>query len=124
MKAKPIQVTLMIDGKEKVFTRHFVKARIHRKALEMEKEFIEKEATILEALDARIALLCEAFDNEFTADQVEEGLNAIGIQDTWYDVINVGILGQPTREELEKREKLMGKYLQEQKKLQKKEKEE
>ncbi|MDV2683801.1 hypothetical protein RYX56_05690 [Alkalihalophilus lindianensis] len=112
---RALKLTLTIEGKEKTFTQHFVPLKIHRKALEMEKEFKEKEVGQIEAIDLRVALLVEAFDHKFTADQVENGLNAIGINDIWYEVIGVGLLGYPTKKELEKQEKEMGKFLAEMK---------
>lgn len=81
----------MIENEEKTFSVPFVKGRIFRKALKMNKTLNSGELT--EALlDELIEFVCEVFNNQFTPEQVEDGLPVDGYMETlrgvFFEVIN------------------------------------
>lgn len=109
-----MEITLNIKGEEKTFTQSFVKFKIKREALEVEKYAQDPGHDPIELLDRQFKLIIEAFDKQFTKSDLDNGLNTIGHRDVIYDIIGVNILGYPTREELEKREEEvdMGKLIE------------
>ncbi|MCY8562213.1 hypothetical protein P9D51_22895 [Bacillus sonorensis] len=118
--AEPLKITLRIDGEEKEFYQEFVLMKYKRKALEIEKDARKPEADPLDIEARQLNLIHKVFGEQFTKKQLEEGLNVIGMRDVLYDIIGVGLLGYPTREELEKKNeedalgKLMEKLMMEQ----------
>ncbi|KMM55447.1 hypothetical protein ACH95_19130 [Bacillus glycinifermentans] len=109
-----MEITLRIKGEDKTFTQNFVKFKIKREALDIEKYAQNPDHDPIELLDRQFKLIVEAFDKQFTKTDLENGLNTIGHMDVIYDIIGVNILGYPSREELEKRaeEADMGKLLE------------
>lgn len=67
-----MQIKLMIGEEEKSFVAHFVKGRILRRAFELNKKFETMDQ--LEQLDSLVAFVCEVFGDQFTPDQVWDGL--------------------------------------------------
>lgn len=104
-----MEITLKINGKDKTFVQEFVPLKFVRKALEVEKYASNPNYDAEELLDKRLNLIVEAFDKQFTKDELENGMNAIKHQETMYEIIGVGILGYPSLEEREE----MGKFLEE-----------
>lgn len=118
--SKPLEITLRIDQKDQTFYQEFVSLKYKRKALEIELD-TKKEGIEPGDIEARqLNLIWEVFGKQFTKKQLDEGLNAIGFRDVLYDIIGVGLLGYPSREEIEAREsendlgKLVEKLMKEQ----------
>ncbi|MEH7157475.1 phage tail assembly chaperone G [Neobacillus drentensis] len=82
---------LMIDDKEKTFSVPFVKGRIFRKALKMNRTLNQGELTE-EVLNELEEFVCEVFENQFTPEQIEDGLPIDGLMATlrgvFFEVIN------------------------------------
>lgn len=72
-----MQITLRIEDKEKTFTNDFVKGRIFRNALKLNKQIRENgiDDTNAEDLDPMIEFTVIAFDKQFTIDEVWDGLS-------------------------------------------------
>lgn len=90
-----MKIKLRVDGKEKTYTNDFVKALVFRKALELNKKFTNGlELGEVETFDALIEFVVFAFDNQFTVEEVWEGLNAAQILNEpnriFNEVLNLG----------------------------------
>jgi len=90
-----MQITLRIDGDNKTFINDFVKARVFRNALKM-NERMRKEGNEIsvETFDEMISFVVNVFDNQFTIDDVWDGLEAGKLQDeimrVFNNVLNIG----------------------------------
>jgi hypothetical protein len=67
-----MQIKLMINEEEKTFLAHFVKGRILRRAFEINKKL--KDVDELEMLDTLVEFACEVFKDQFSPDDVYDGL--------------------------------------------------
>jgi len=90
-----MQITLKIDGQEKIFSNDFVKARVFRNALKMnEKMRTEGNEISVETFDEMISFVVHVFDNQFTIDDVWDGLEAGKLQEeimrVFNNVLNIG----------------------------------
>lgn len=94
-----MEITLKIDGEDKTFVQEFVPLKLYRKAVEIEKFTQENPDEEIEIFDKRLNLIVEAFDKQFTKDELENGLNATNHLQVFYEIIGVGIMGLPTLEE-------------------------
>jgi len=99
-----MQIKLRIDGQEKTFTNDFVKARVFRNALKMnEKMRIEGNEISVETFDEMINFIVNVFDNQFTVDDIWDGIEAGMIQGeimrVFNSVINIGGLETATTNE-------------------------
>lgn len=106
----------MVDGKEKKFVQTFIPFSMKRKALEQEIEMNQEHADPLVNLDMKLDLMVEAFGNQFTKDELENGLNTIGSDDVFYETVGVNVLGYMPLKELKKRQfeaEKMGKLMME-----------
>ena len=103
-----MEITLRINGEDKTFVQDFVPLKLYRKALAVEKYALSKNVDEEKLFDKRLNLIVEAFNHQFTKDELENGLNAIEHQKVFYNIIGVGILGYPPIDE-----KDMEKYLKE-----------
>lgn len=63
----------MMGKEEKIFVAHFVKGRILRRAFEINKNLSKYDE--LEQLDTLVAFVCEVFSDQFTPDEVWDGLD-------------------------------------------------
>lgn len=68
-----MQIKLMFGEEEKTFVAHFVKGRILRRAFEINKKL--SDADQIEQLDLLVAFVCEVFADQFTPDDVWDGLD-------------------------------------------------
>ncbi|AJK89349.1 MAG: hypothetical protein M3043_00180 [Lysinibacillus fusiformis] len=96
-----MQIILRIDKKEKTFTNDFVKARVFRNALKMnEKMRKEGNEITVETFDEMINFVVNVFDNQFTVDDVWDGLEAGLLQSeimrVFNSVLNIGGLEATT----------------------------
>lgn len=72
-----MEITLRINGEAKVFTKDFVSAKVLYDAIALNETFAqEKGASVINQLDKLVDYVVKAFDNQFTADDVLEGLPA------------------------------------------------
>lgn len=89
-----MKITLMIDGKEKTFEQKFVSGRMLRKTIELdggfeklkdeastinekgEKEYNDDRYDRLKDLELTSEYIAEAFNNQFTADEFMDGVEA------------------------------------------------
>ncbi len=90
-----MQIKLRINSEEKTFTNDFVKARVFRNALKMnEKMRNEGNEISVETFDEMIGFVVNVFDNQFTVDDVWDGLEAGKLQDeimrVFNNVLNIG----------------------------------
>jgi hypothetical protein len=88
-----MQFKLMIEDKEKIFYAPYIKGRIFRRALEMNKKLNAGEVDV-EVSDELVTFVCEVFNNQFTPAEVWDGLELEGVlpklQDVFFEVINKG----------------------------------
>ena len=77
-----MQFTLKIDGKDKVFSRMFVPAGVFKEALRVNRYFRENELDVssVESYDMLIDFVIFVFENQFTADEVWNGLQISDFQ--------------------------------------------
>ncbi|MDY7222089.1 phage tail assembly chaperone G [Halalkalibacterium halodurans] len=88
---RKMEVTLVQDGEKKTyFSPDFISGRMMRRAMEIRKEM---DLSFLgpEELDEVVDYLCEVFGNQFTRDQVYDGLDLDDldtfIRDTLLDIL-------------------------------------
>src|SRR5699024_12156671 len=96
-----VEIKLRINGEDKTFVQEFAPLGIYRKALELEKYADSEEADPLKLFDKRLNLIVEIFGKQFTKDELENGMNVIGHQREFYNIVGVGVLGYRTLEEQE-----------------------
>ncbi|WP_428909468.1 phage tail assembly chaperone G [Niallia sp. Krafla_26] len=91
-----MQITLNKNGSEKTYINDFVKARHFRNALKLNKEFRESNLTIAdeETYQKLSEFTVSVFDNQFTLDELEEGISAKSylyeLQRIFNEVLNLG----------------------------------
>lgn len=68
-----MQINLKIEGKEKTFSASFIKARMFRRALGFQNNFDFNNLSE-EDLDKLVSFICELFENQFTIDELWDGL--------------------------------------------------
>ena len=76
-----MKIVLRVDGKDKTYTEDFVKGIVFRKALELNKKV--REATNVgeaEFYDEFVEFLAFAFGNQFSSEEVWNGLSVTQIQ--------------------------------------------
>lgn len=100
-----MQIKLRIDGQEKTFTNDFVKARVFRNALKMNEEMSkEGDGITVATFDEMMGFVVNVFDNQFTVDDLWDGLEGGNFQDeimrVFNNVLNMGGLttASPTTE--------------------------
>lgn len=82
-----MKLELNIDGKEKIFTVAFIKSRMLRKLLEIKKR-MDFENIQEDELDELVAFVCEVFGNQFSVDDVYDGLPLEKLMPTITSVMN------------------------------------
>ena len=68
------QIQLSIEGKEKVFAVPFVSARIMKRAIQIQPH-IDINNLTAENVDIMADFMVEAYNNQFTADEVLDGMS-------------------------------------------------
>lgn len=72
-----MQITLRIDGKDKIFTNDFVPGRVFRNALLINKKMKDKGVELSpELFDELIEFCVTAFSKQFTIDEFWDGIDA------------------------------------------------
>jgi hypothetical protein len=89
-----MQITLFVNGEEKTFTVPFVKARMLRRALEIIKKYDLNDVDV-QTLDVLVSYVVDLFNNQFTVDDIYDGIPADKLISTILDCINtvVGAVG-------------------------------
>lgn len=90
-----MQITLLIDGKEKTFTNDFVKARVFRNALKLNEKLRGFENNVTpELFDEMVEFVVAVFDRQFTIDEFYDGIEVSKmineIMRIFNEVLNVG----------------------------------
>lgn len=90
-----MKITLRIDKKDTTFVNDFVKARVFRNALKMnEKMRNDGDKISVETFDEMIGFVVNTFDDQFTVDQVWDGIEAGNLQPeimrVFNNVLNIG----------------------------------
>ena len=98
-----MKITLRIDKNEKTYTNDFVKARIFRNALKLNKEFKEEGSGIsVELFDTLVEFVVTAFGNQFTIDEFWDGVETQNLQSevmrVFNEVLNLGGLAVESEE--------------------------
>lgn len=86
---------MLIDGKEKTFTNDFIKARVFRNALKMNEKMKEAGNEItLDTFDDMIGFVVSVFENQFTVDDMWDGMELGQLQSdlmrVFNSVLNIG----------------------------------
>lgn len=82
-----MEIKLRIDGKDKTFTADFISARMVRRTIEV-SDGINFESLKPEELDKLIDYVVELFGNQFTRDDVYDGLSSKDLLSTITNCIN------------------------------------
>ncbi|UTR05449.1 hypothetical protein MM326_15230 [Alkalihalobacillus sp. LMS6] len=99
-----MKITLRIDGKDKEFTQSFIPFSLKKEALKQEIEMNQEGADPIENLDMKMDFLVRAFGNQFTREELENGMNTIGSDDVFYETVGVNVLGFMPLKELKKQQ--------------------
>lgn len=99
-----MNIKLNIDGKEKTFNLKKVKGSLYRKFLEIQQILIDLEKTEtgygLEHFDMMVTFICQAFNNEFTEDQLLDDIGADEITLKFYEIAK--FVGDKTAERMKR----------------------
>ena len=92
-----MEITLKIDNKDKSFVAGFISARMVRRTVEVAKN-INYENISPEELDKLMDYIVELFDNQFTRDEIYDGLSSKSLIPTITKCINevVGAMDDAT----------------------------
>lgn len=75
-----MQITLRIDGKDKIFKQEFISGRMFRRTLEIQKLFRvnEEGKNVIDEthIDALVDYVVELFGRQFTIDDFYDGVEA------------------------------------------------
>ncbi|NEU29933.1 hypothetical protein GN156_03970 [bacterium LRH843] len=84
-----MKIILNIDGKDKTFVNDFVKGRIFRNALLLNKKLKDEGGDFsVELFDAMIEFVVSAFDKQFSVDEFWDGIEAHKLQDEVMRIFN------------------------------------
>ena len=89
-----MEITLKLDKKDKTYTTGFISARMVRRTIEVSKQ-VNFASLSPEELDILIDYVVELFDNQFTRDDVYDGLASKDLISTITKCINE-VVGQMT----------------------------
>lgn len=85
-----MNIKLNIDNKEKIFYLKKVKGSLYRRFLEIQQILIDSEKSEtgygLEHFDMMVTFICQAFNNEFTEDQLLDSVGADEITLKFYEM--------------------------------------
>jgi hypothetical protein len=95
-----MDIKLRIDGKDKTFTADFISARMVRRTIEVSNG-INFESLKPEELDKLVDYIVELFSNQFTRDDVYDGLSSRDLLSTITNCITevVGGMSESTKGE-------------------------
>jgi hypothetical protein len=81
-----MQIKLLIAGEEKSFNNLFIKGRMLRRALEINKK-MDFSNLSEEDLDGLVDYVCEVFNGQFSRDEFYDGIDVGDMMVTIQDVI-------------------------------------
>ncbi|MET3507033.1 phage tail assembly chaperone G [Halalkalibacter oceani] len=87
-----MKVTLEINKKEKQFIAPSIKARAFRRALELNAK-LDFENLTVDDLDTLTGFVCEVYGNQFTVDDLYDGLPAAEFLPTLTDTMTAIVSG-------------------------------
>lgn len=93
-----MNITLLKNGETKTYTQLFVSARYMRKALELRKEMNLNNLSV-EDIDTSVNFVTEVFGNQFTADDIYDGVSYDELISTVFDDVFMVVL-QGRKQEL------------------------
>lgn len=93
-----MKLTLLIDGKEKIFTTGFVSSMFYRKLLEYDQT-IDYTDMGLDDYDEIVGFVCRVFGDQFTTNEFYEGLPSYNLNKTLLDVFAYVRSGEVPKEE-------------------------
>lgn len=70
-----MQITLKIDGQDKVFTTDFIPGRVYRRAIEIQAQ-VDFSNVTPETLDMLVDFTVEAHGGKFTRDEFYDGVDS------------------------------------------------
>lgn len=83
-----MQIKIEIDGELKTFVMPFIKGRVLRRAIGIQEAVSQSKDTIsLNLMDEMIEFVCNAFGNQFSPDDIWDGIEAQKILPTVSNVI-------------------------------------
>lgn len=82
-----MQITLFVDSEEKVFSVPFIKGRMFRRVIEINKKYNLNDIEP-ETLDVLAGFVVECFDGQFTLEQFYDGVPADELIDTVLEYVN------------------------------------
>jgi hypothetical protein len=89
-----MRITLIENGEEKTYTSGFISARKFRQAVEMQNKM--KNGINVEILDDLVEYIVNAFDRQFTMDELYDRLPSNKLISTVIDVIDE-VIGQEVK---------------------------
>ncbi|KYC79080.1 hypothetical protein B4090_1637 [Bacillus licheniformis] len=100
-----MQITLMVDGEEKVFQAPFVKGRMLREAIKLSKSSNFDDLDV-EDLDALVGYVVRVYDEQFDIDQFYDGISSEKLIPTITETIQqvVGTVAVPNEQVCENKE--------------------
>ncbi|MCM3761034.1 hypothetical protein M3212_09580 [Alkalihalobacillus oceani] len=92
-----MEIALKIDKKNKTYTAGFISARMVRRTIEVSKK-VNFESISPEELDQLVDYIVELFSNQFTRDELYDGLSSKSLIPTITSCINevVGQMAEST----------------------------
>jgi hypothetical protein len=82
-----MKIILFVDDKEKTFTVPFVKGRMLRRVIEINKKY-DLDNLDPETLDILVDFVVECFNSQFSQDQFYDGIASGKLIDTVLDIID------------------------------------
>jgi hypothetical protein len=70
-----MRIKLIMNGEERIFSTSFIPGRVFRRAVEIQDTIDFNELTV-DTLDTLVDFLVEAYGNQFTRDDVYDGIAA------------------------------------------------
>lgn len=83
-----MEITLRINGEDKIFTTDFISSRMFRKAIQMQKLFRDGVELDETTLDEMVGFVVDAHGKKFTIDQFYDGVASDQLMPTINETIN------------------------------------
>ncbi len=86
-----MQITLRIDGKDKIFVNEFVSFRKHYNAVKLNEEFQLRAHELTEQYDLLAEFVVITFDKQFTVDELLDGIQSLDeLQTVFHECLAIG----------------------------------
>ena len=93
-----MELQLIVDGKEKIFTTPFVSARHFRKLMEFDEKIDYMDLRV-DDIDELAGFVCDVFGNQFTVDEFIDGVASHELIPTITKVFSFVRTGKVPKEE-------------------------